>query len=99
LQLAFLLAFDPTPLQAGDHTRTLTLGDQTRTYQVHVPRSYDPKKPTPVVLAFHGAITNGGIMKVFCGLDQKAEEAGFLVVYPDGTGSNKVMLGWHAFGL
>ncbi|MEI6536843.1 MAG: hypothetical protein WCN98_15965, partial [Verrucomicrobiaceae bacterium] len=47
------------PLGPGDHTRTLMMGEQKRTYLVHVPKDYDPKKPTPVVLALHGAAMNG----------------------------------------
>jgi hypothetical protein len=30
------------PLGQGDHTRPLMMGEQKRTYLVHVPKSYDP---------------------------------------------------------
>jgi len=68
------------PLGPGDHFRTLKVDGQTRTYLVHVPPEYDPQNPTPAVLAFHGAITNGPIMVVSSGLNQKADEAGFVAV-------------------
>jgi polyhydroxybutyrate depolymerase len=74
------------PLGPGDHTRTLTVGGQERTYLVHIPKGYDPKKPTPVVLALHGAAMNGSMMVWFSGLNKKSDEAGFIVVYPSGTG-------------
>jgi len=76
----------PEPLGPGDHTRTLTVGGQERTYFVHVPKGYDPNKPMPVVLALHGAAMNGPMMVWFSGLNKKSDEAGFIVVYPSGTG-------------
>jgi polyhydroxybutyrate depolymerase len=37
------------------------------------------------------------MMKLFSELDRKADDAGFVVVYPDGTGSGS-FLTWNAFG-
>jgi polyhydroxybutyrate depolymerase len=87
----------PEPLGPGDHTRSLTVGEQKRTYLVHVPKGYDPKKPAPVVLALHGAAMNGSMMVWFSGLNKKSDEAGFLVVYPNGTGTSP-FLTWNAGG-
>jgi polyhydroxybutyrate depolymerase len=84
-------------LSAGDHTRTLTLGEQKRTYLVHVPKKYDPKTPTPVVLALHGAAMDGSMMVWFSGLNKKSDEAGFIVVYPSGTGVGPFRT-WNAGG-
>jgi poly(3-hydroxybutyrate) depolymerase len=56
------------PLGPGDHTRTLMMGEQKRTYLVHVPKGYDPKKTAPVVLALHGAAMDGSMMVWFSGL-------------------------------
>ncbi|HEX4148399.1 MAG TPA: PHB depolymerase family esterase [Pirellulales bacterium] len=74
------------PLTPGDSTRELEVSGLTRSYLVHVPPQYDPQKPTSVVLAYHGAFTNGPIMAIFCGLNQKSDAAGFIAVYPEGTG-------------
>lgn len=87
----------PSPLAAGDHTRTLTVGGLKRTYLVHVPKGYDPKTPTPVVLALHGAAMNGPMMVSFSGLTEKSDAAGFVVVYPSGTGTGP-FLTWNAGG-
>ena len=38
-------------LAVGDHSRELKIGETFRSYLVHIPRSYDPNRPTPVVLA------------------------------------------------
>jgi poly(3-hydroxybutyrate) depolymerase len=55
--LAAILAADP--LGPGDHTRSLTVDGLQRSYLVHIPPNYDPKKPAPVILLFHGAASNG----------------------------------------
>lgn len=85
------------PLGTGDHTRTLKMEEQNRTYLVHIPKEYDPKKPAPVVLALHGAAMNGSMMVWFSGLNKKADEAGFIVVYPSGTGVGP-FLTWNSGG-
>jgi polyhydroxybutyrate depolymerase len=40
---------------------------------------------------------NGSIMAAFCGMSAKSDEAGFIVVYPSGTGK-KPFLFWNAGG-
>jgi len=83
-------------IQPGDHTRSLEVDARTRTYIVHVPLSYDGTKPFPVVLAFHGGGSNADQMIRFCGLNEKADEAEFIVLYPNGTGRFERMLTWNA---
>lgn len=95
--MVFLAAFATADsLAPGDHTRTLTVDDRERSYLVHVPKSYDGSKPVPVVLAFHGALTNGSVMERFSGLSEKSDQAGFVVVYPNGTGEQPPLLFWNA---
>lgn len=77
---------------ASDHTRVLMVGGLERSYLVHIPAELDLTKPAPVVLAFHGGGTNAQNMVDISGLDQKADEAGFIVVYPNGTGWLKRVL-------
>jgi len=69
-------------------TRTITVGGLSRTYLVHVPKGHDQQTPMPVVLALHGATTNGPMMAWFSGLNRKADQAGFIAVYPNGTGTH-----------
>ena len=92
----FTLSADP--LTPGDHTRTLQVDGRERSYLVHVPPKYDPKKPTPVVLVLHGAGTNAQIMVRFCGMNKKADEAGFVAVYPNGTGTAGLFLTFNSGG-
>ncbi|MCA9112396.1 MAG: prolyl oligopeptidase family serine peptidase, partial [Planctomycetaceae bacterium] len=84
-------------LVPGDHTRQLTVDERERTYLVHVPPQYDSGKPTPLVLIFHGAGTNADITVPFTGLSKKSDEAGFIAVYPNGTGAG-IFLTWNAGG-
>ena len=93
----FKPARDKSSVGPGDHTRTLPVGGRTRSYLVHVPKGYDPKTPAPVVLALHGAAMNGPLMAAFCGMNAKADEAGFIAVYPSGTGTGP-FLTWNAGG-
>ncbi len=73
-------------LVAGDFTRSVTVGDLKRRYRVHVPAKYDATKPTPVIIAYHGGGANPESMVRLSGLNEKSEQAGFMVVYPFGTG-------------
>jgi polyhydroxybutyrate depolymerase len=96
LTLVAFLAMAGDPLGPGDHTRSFKMGDLTRSYLVHIPPNYDPKKPTPVVLVLHGAGTNGSITISLSGMNKKADEAGFLAIYPNGTGLLNLLLTWNA---
>ena len=77
------------------HIRSLTVGGRKRTYYTHVPASYDAANPTPLILALHGATMNGPLMAWFTGLNAKADQAGFIAVYPDGTGTRSGYF-WNA---
>jgi polyhydroxybutyrate depolymerase len=83
-------------LSPGDQVRSLEWGGGRRTYLVHVPPQYDPARPTPVVLIFHGGRTNAKTMVRFSGFSETADQAGFLAVYPGGTGYNPNLLTWNA---
>jgi polyhydroxybutyrate depolymerase len=98
LSLVVFFAAQPQleTLGPGDHKRKLAVGELTRSYFVHVPPGYDPRKPPPVVVVLHGAAMNGPIMEWFCDLSKKADEAGFIAVYPNGTGLGGTVLTWNA---
>ena len=93
--MALLLAPVLGQLEPGDHTRTVEVGDLTRSYIVHVPPSYDGSKAFPVVLGFHGGGSNAEAFIRFSGLNEKADEAGFLAIYPSGIGLLPRMLTWN----
>jgi polyhydroxybutyrate depolymerase len=57
----------------------------TRSFIVHVPAAYDNTRPIPLVLNFHGATMTAALQQRTTGMDAKADEAGFVVVYPEGV--------------
>jgi len=81
---------------AGDSTHTLVVDGRTRTYLAHVPPGYDGHTPLPVVLIFHGGLSNAAVTVRFTGLSEKADQARFLAVYPSGTGRLARALTWNA---
>lgn len=84
-------------LGPGDHQRKITVDGRERKYLVHVPQQYDAKSPVPLVLALHGAAMDGSMMVWFSGLNKKSDAAGFIVVYPSGTGIGPFRT-WNAGG-
>ncbi len=95
LTLLFVCLTAVTPLTPGNHSRTLQFDGRTRSWLVHVPPGYDGKQPVPVVLALHGGGSNADQLARVCGLNEKADQAGFLVVYPNGTGRMVRALTWN----
>jgi len=73
-------------LGAGTHTLQLSHDGQQRKYLLHIPAGYDPARPAPLVLAFHGGGGHAEFMadEARYGLVGKAERAGFVVVFPNG---------------
>jgi polyhydroxybutyrate depolymerase len=59
--------------------------DKVRGYKVHVPPSYQPSTPMPVVFAFHASNQNA-VMYAIEGAywPDKADQAGFILVVPNG---------------
>ena len=73
----------------GYHTFNMTAVDgRTRRYTVYVPWSYDGVTPMPVVMSLHHA--NGIVESHLTEVTwySKAEQEGFLVVYPNGSRIN-----------
>lgn len=70
----------------GDHIRIVDVGGLKRRYRVYVPKKYDSIKATPVIVVFHGGGGNPESMIRLTGMNAKADESGFIVVYPFGTG-------------
>lgn len=62
-------------------------GGIERSYILHVPPQYDGSRPVPLVLNFHGFGSNAAEQALYSRLPQKADEAGFILVTPDGTGT------------
>jgi len=74
---------------------TLTHGGRERSYLLHVPE-FQPTERWPLILVLHGSGTHAAAMRDFCGLDELADRAGFVAVYPNGTGRVDHARSWNA---
>lgn len=77
---------------------TLRVNGQKREYLLYVPKSYDRTKPTPLVISLHGAMTWPAFQMRISRWNEVAEQYGFLVVYPGGSGTGPkawFMDGWR----
>ncbi|MEZ4806369.1 MAG: PHB depolymerase family esterase [Flavobacteriales bacterium] len=83
---------------AGQAQDTITVGALQRTYTVRLPSAYDGTTPLPLVIAMHGGFGSGTQLENQSQLSVKAEEKGFIVVYPDGVPSLLGIRTWNAGG-
>ena len=103
LAAILLSSCSPAPItpssavKPGDYNESLISGDRTRTYILHVPPAYDGMHAMPLVLVLHGAGGSAAKMVTGTGMSEKADEAGFIVVYPNGTGllNDQLLLTWN----
>jgi len=87
---SFWMMIVSSGLAYGQTTDTINLGRGDVT--VHVPSSYDPSVATGVIMTLHGYTFTGNYMESYLQLLPRAEEHGFIYLYPDGTVDN---LGWR----
>ena len=94
----FLLAFGLMVILFVNANRTngeMISSGVKREYLLIVPESYDPATPTPLVISLHGFAEWPAHQAQISGWDHLAEQEGFIVVFPSGTGFPKR---WSAHG-
>ncbi|MEX2160456.1 MAG: PHB depolymerase family esterase [Anaerolineales bacterium] len=77
----------------------LSLGDQTgqRNVIVHIPPAYDGGAKLPLLIVLHGGGQNAEGIQRLSEMDGDADEYGFVVAYPDGSGRlEDRVLTWNA---
>jgi polyhydroxybutyrate depolymerase len=67
-------------------TGTIVSSGEKREYLLDVPKSYNGTKPTPLVISLHTAISWPSSSMAISQWNLVADENGFIVVYPEGTG-------------
>lgn len=67
----------------------------SRYYILNIPEHIDPIKPAPLVLMFHGGGGTPENIRNVSRFNRLAEQYGFVVAYPSGTGSNPRFLYWN----
>ena len=65
--------------------RKVTIDDLERSYLLYIPPGLDSQQPVPVVFAFHGYGEKARGMQRDSGLNDVADLANYLVVYPKGV--------------
>jgi polyhydroxybutyrate depolymerase len=69
---------------AADRRGSFEFQGRTREYVLHLPPSSSDAKPLPLVIAMHGGGGNAENQIKTTGMNDKADHAGFVVVYPQG---------------
>ncbi len=85
--------------KGDDQVVTFMQANYERFYRVHVPVRAELGPAAPLVLAFHGSGQTGEQLRALSGLDQAADAAGFIVVYPEAAMGNWDVFGSVGFGL
>jgi polyhydroxybutyrate depolymerase len=62
----------------------MRFGGLNRSYDIHIPSSYDGLTSVPLVLDFHGFGSNKEQQALISGFIEKSGEEGFIVVHPQG---------------
>lgn len=73
--------------QPLDDVWTISVNGTIRHARVHVPTSYDPQTPTPVVIDLHGRTSNGTQQEWLSHMIAKSDAAGFIAVHPESSTS------------
>ena len=85
LVLALVLAYTLSDKTNGE----IMSSGVRRKYLLYVPPSYDPATPTPLVITIHGFAQWPANQRDVSQWNPLADEYGFIVVYPSGTGFPK----------
>jgi len=67
-----------------------------RSYLLHLPKDFPAGRAFPLVIVLHASGETGAVAERMSGMSRKADEEGFIAVYPDGTGDSAYDLSWNA---
>ena len=82
------------PAMPGSGTGTVEISGRQVT--VHVPKSYDPARPAPLVVGLHGYTSNATELETYLRLTPESERRGFVYAYPDGSTDDRGDRFWNA---
>jgi polyhydroxybutyrate depolymerase len=82
----------PLAISVGQTTEQQIESDgRQRTYLVHLPIGYQPNRPTPMILAFHGRKGTGNDIEAYSGINA----LGAIAVYPRGLAGPDGETAWQ----
>lgn len=67
----------------GDYVETMQIEGRRRSFNVHVPPSYDADKPMPMMILAAGMSQRGKDVEEMFEANKLADKEGFIAVYPD----------------
>jgi len=76
----------PQSSGGGRYSGTIVVNGQTRAYNIVLPPNYNGQQELSLVIALHGGGGNAEQFENNSRLTEKANAAGFIVVYPNGSG-------------
>jgi polyhydroxybutyrate depolymerase len=81
----------------GDYELTLGEGEDTREVVLHIPPAYDGDLKLPLLIVLHGGGGSGRHIQRHTNMDADADEFGFVVAYPNGSGRQENgLFTWNA---
>jgi len=83
---------------SGKYSFSFTAKDGlSRTYQIYIPKNYNPSKKHPVLFAFHGGFGTAETFENGTGFSILADARGYIAVYGQGTATaNPKATSWNA---
>jgi polyhydroxybutyrate depolymerase len=82
------------PALPASGTGTVQIGGRQVT--VHVPASYDPARPAPLVVGLHGYTSDAAELEMYLQLTPESDRRGFVYAYPDGSTDDRGEQFWNA---
>jgi len=94
--------YEKSSLSPGDYFRFIIVDERLRSYRFHIPLGYNNETAIPIVFSLHGHGANAWDMRRYTEFDDKSDEEGFVVVYPNGhfiyKGIIELLLGlWYGW--
>lgn len=87
---------DATTTSSSTMWKSVQVDGQEREYLLYLPSNFEATSPLPVVLVFHGGGGNAEATVEITGFNHQADESGFVVVYPNGSGRlENSLLTWN----
>lgn len=80
------LDLNRSDIQASDEKKSIIVGGIERTYIMHLPAGYQKSNSYPLIFVLHGGTANAENAMRMSQMSPKADQEGFIVVYPNGTG-------------
>ncbi len=87
------------PFAAGNSEyEYIAAGGLSRAFLLHIPTGYQSSRAYPLLLSFHGTGSTAANMQRMTGFSTLADQAGFVVAYPQGVRGPYGATGWSSGG-